>query len=68
VPTLDGRVSIKIPAGTSSGQKFRVRGHGLGKSGDLFVTVKIVVPDKISDAHKKLWENLARESNFNPRS
>ena len=67
VPTLDGKVNIKIPTGTASGQKLRVRGRGLGKSGDLLVTTKIVVPDKISDAQKKLWEQLARESKFNPR-
>jgi curved DNA-binding protein len=67
VPTLDGRVNIKIPAGTASGQKLRVRGRGLGKTGDLLVITKIVVPDKISDAQKKLWEQLARESKFNPR-
>ena len=68
VPTLDGRVSIKIPAGTASGQKLRVRGRGLGKEGDLFVVTKIVVPEKISDAQKKLWEQLAKESQFNPRA
>jgi curved DNA-binding protein len=67
VPTLDGRVSIKIPVGTLSGRKLRVRGRGLGKDGDLFVVTKIVVPEKISDAQKKLWEQLAKESNFNPR-
>ena len=67
VPTLDGKVNIKIPAGTASGQKLRVRGRGLGKSGDLLVTTKIVVPEKIFDAQKKLWEQLARESKFNPR-
>ncbi len=67
VPTLDGKVNIKIPAGTASGQKLRVRGRGLGKDGDLLVTTKIVVPGKISDAQKKLWEQLARESKFNPR-
>ena len=68
VPTLDGKVNIKIPAGTPSGQKLRVRGRGLGKDGDLFVVTKIVVPGKISDAQKKLWEQLARESKFNPRA
>jgi curved DNA-binding protein len=67
VPTLDGKVNIKIPAGTASGQKLRVRGRGLGKTGDLLVTAKIVVPNKISDSQKKLWEQLARESKFNPR-
>lgn len=67
VPTLDGRVSIKIPPGTASGQKLRVRGRGLGKSGDLLVVAKIVVPDKVTEAQKKLWEQLAHESKFNPR-
>ncbi|HEY2328340.1 MAG TPA: J domain-containing protein [Verrucomicrobiae bacterium] len=67
VPTLDGKVNIKIPAGTAGGQKLRVRGRGLGKEGDLFVVTKIVVPGKISDAQKKLWEQLAKESKFNPR-
>ena len=58
VPTLDGRVNIKIPAGTPSGQKLRVRGRGLaqrdGTHGDLMVVTKIVVPEKISDARKKI--------------
>ncbi|HEY1718516.1 MAG TPA: J domain-containing protein [Verrucomicrobiae bacterium] len=67
VPTLAGRVNIKIPAGTQSGQKLRVRGRGLPPSGDLIVVTKIVVPAKISDAEKKLWEQLKRESKFNPR-
>ena len=67
VPTLDGKVNIKIPAGTASGQKLRVRGRGLGKTGDLIVATKIVVPAKITDAQKKLWEQLAKESKFNPR-
>jgi curved DNA-binding protein len=72
VPTLDGRVNIKIPAGTASGQKLRVRGRGrlqrAGAHGDLFVVTKIVVPAKISEAQKKLWEQLARESKFDPRA
>jgi curved DNA-binding protein len=67
VPTLDGRVNIKIPAGTASGQKLRVRGRGLGHDGDLFVLTRIVVPRKLTEAQKKLWEQLARESKFNPR-
>lgn len=67
LPTLDGRVNIKIPAGTPSGQKLRVRGRGLGKSGDLIVVTKIVVPAKVTEAQKKLWEQLAHESKFNPR-
>jgi curved DNA-binding protein len=71
VPTLDGRVNIKIPAGTASGQKLRVRGRGLhnreGGHGDLFVVTRIVFPPKISEAQKKIWSQLAHESSFNPR-
>jgi curved DNA-binding protein len=71
VPTVEGRVSIKIPPGTQSGQKLRVRGRGLplrdGGKGDLIVATKIAVPVKMSDAEKKLWEQLKRESKFNPR-
>jgi curved DNA-binding protein len=71
VPTLDGRVNIKIPAGTSSGQKLRVRGRGLmqreGTRGDLLVVTRIVFPPKITEAQKKIWSQLAHESNFNPR-
>ena len=67
VPTLDSTVNIKIPAGTASGQKLRVRGRGLGKNGDLIIVTKMVVPGKISEAQKKLWEQLAKESKFNPR-
>lgn len=71
VPTLTGHVNIKIPAGTQSGQKLRVRSRGLpnrnGSTGDLFVVTKIVAPAEISDAEKKLWEQLKRESHFRPR-
>jgi curved DNA-binding protein len=71
VPTLEGRVNIKIPPGTQNGQKLRVRGRGLpqrgGTNGDLIVVTRIEVPQKISDAERKLWDELARESKFNPR-
>jgi curved DNA-binding protein len=67
VPTLNGHVHIKIPAGTQTGQKLRVRDHGLGKKGDLYVVTKIAVPSKISDGEKKIWEQLKSESKFNPR-
>ena len=71
VPTLDGQVKIKIAAGTQNGQKLRVRGRGLvqldGPRGDLIVVTSVVLPGKISEAEKKLWEQLARDSNFHPR-
>jgi curved DNA-binding protein len=71
VPTLDGHVNIKIPAGTHTGQKLRVRGRGLpqrdGSSGDLIVVTRIEVPATVSESERKLWEQLARESQFKPR-
>jgi len=71
VPTLDGRVGIKIPPGTQNGQKLRVRGRGLPQRdsarGDLIVIAQIAVPSKVTDTEKKLWEQLARESHFKPR-
>ena len=70
VPTLEGPVNIRIPPGTQSGQLLRVRGRGLGKEGsrgDLLVAARVQIPDRVSDAGRKLWEQLARESDFNPR-
>jgi curved DNA-binding protein len=71
VPTLDGEVSIKIPPGTQAGQRLRVRGQGLrdrdGKRGDLFVVTRVEVPARVSERERSAWEQLARESKFNPR-
>lgn len=72
VPTLDGKVNIKIPPGTQNGQKLRVRGRGLtaraGERGDLIVLMRIEVPTQVSDAERDLWKKLANESNFSPRA
>lgn len=64
VPTLDGVVTLKIPAGTDSGRTFRVRGRGApraggGGQGDLLVTVQVAVPQKLSRTQKKLLEDFA---------
>jgi curved DNA-binding protein len=71
VPTLSGRLNIKIPPGTQNGQKLRVRGRGLsrheGGSGDLIVVAQVQVPARVTDRERTLWEQLARESNFKPR-
>ena len=69
-PTLDGRVSIRIPPGTQTGQRLRVRGRGLGKEGqrgDLYVVARIQVPERIGNAERDLWERLRDGSSFNPR-
>lgn len=63
VPTLNGGVRLKVPAGTPSGKIFRVRGKGVtperGRTGDLLVTVQVTVPTKVSKEEKKLLEELA---------
>jgi curved DNA-binding protein len=71
VPTLDGQVEMTIPPGTSSGQKFRLRDKGLGRGsskGDLYARAMIKVPKSLSDEEKKIWEQLAEQSSFSPRS
>lgn len=62
VPTLEGSVSLKIPAGTPSGRTFRARGRGVPAStgaGDLLVTVEVEVPKKMDDSHREAVEALA---------
>lgn len=73
VPTLDGSIKLRIPAGTENGQTLRVRGKGLpkgktGERGDFYVVIHLVLPTKISDAERELWEKLRSSSNFNPRA
>jgi len=71
VPTLDGPVEMKIPVGAQGGQRLRLRGQGLnrrgGGRGDQYVKLKIVVPSKLTDKEKDLFERLAAESRFNAR-
>ena len=73
VPTLEGSVKLRVPAGTTSGQELRIRGHGLpkGKGGeraDLYAVIQVQVPTEVSATEKSLWEELSRASRFNPRS
>lgn len=71
VPTLEGRVNIRIPPGTQSGTKLRVRGRGLpspnGTPGDLIVVTRVDVPTQVSDSERELWKKLAAQSGYNPR-
>jgi curved DNA-binding protein len=71
VDTPDGEAKVKVPAGTSSGRRLRLRGRGLpnprGKPGDLFAEVRIVVPRELSAQERRLFEELAAESSFDPR-
>jgi curved DNA-binding protein len=71
VPTVDGKVSMTIPPGTQSGQTFRLRGKGMpigvASHGDMLVTTRVVVPTRLTEKEKRLFEELARESRFQPR-
>ena len=66
VPTLDGDVSLKIPAGTNSGKTFRLRGKGMPnprkpkQRGNLLATIQIQVPQKLSARERELFDELAR--------
>jgi curved DNA-binding protein len=73
VPTLEGSIKLKVPAGTEDSHQLRVRGRGLpkgksGERGDFFVTVNIVLPTHVSDEERQLWEQLRRVSNFKPNA
>lgn len=71
VQTLDGQVEMRIPPGTNSGQRFRLRNKGLGRDnnkGDQLVRAVIQTPKTLSNEEKELWEKLAQVSNFNPRN
>lgn len=74
VPTMDGFVTLTIPPGTSSGAKLRLRGKGLParkageEPGDLFARVAIAVPKTLSDAERKLYEQLKETSTHHPRA
>lgn len=70
VPTPDGPVDLKIPAGTVAGKKMRLRGRGIpGKSpGDLYVVPGITLPPADNDAAKDLYRKMEKELAYNPRS
>ena len=71
VDTPGGEAKVKVPAGTSSGRRIRLRGRGLpnpqGKAGDLYAEARIMVPARLSRAERRLFEQLAAESDFDPR-
>jgi DnaJ-class molecular chaperone len=70
VPTLDGAVELAIPAGTSSGRTFRLKGKGMpgkGGAGDLLVVVRIVLPDRGDDALSELMRAWRDGRPYDPR-
>jgi len=70
VPTLNGDVRLKVPAGTRSGQRLRLSGRGMpasGGAGNFYVQLQVVLPTVLSDAERALYEQLAKLSDFDPR-
>ncbi len=69
----DGTIKMSIPAGVQTGARLRLRKRGfplkkeLGR-GDVFVEIRIVIPAKLSDAEREVYERLASVSTFNPRA
>jgi curved DNA-binding protein len=71
VPTLEGKKRVKVPPGSSTGRKLRLRGEGFpgprGGRGDLYAVLKVEVPKKPTPEERELFERLAQVSKFNPR-
>jgi curved DNA-binding protein len=71
VKTLSGSVKLKIPAGSSTGRRIRLKGKGYpdgrGDFGDLYAEIKIMVPEELSERERQLFEELAEISTFKPR-
>ena len=67
-----GPITVRVPPGSSSGRRLRLKGQGMpqpgGKPGDLFAKVKIMVPPHPTDRERELFEQLKRESSYDPRS
>ena len=70
VPTLDGMVTMKLPPGSPTGMKMRLRERGLrteANRGDEIVTVRVVVPQEVTDRERHLFRQLRDISHFRPR-
>ena len=72
IPTLEGTASLNIPPGTQGGSRLRLSGKGLpdksGSRGDIFVNLRMAIPDHPTPREKALFEQLAKESTFRPRT
>lgn len=73
VPSLNGRIEMKIPAGTQSARKFRLKGKGIQKlggygHGDQIIVIKVVTPEKLSPERQELFEKLRELDHNNPNA
>jgi curved DNA-binding protein len=67
VKTLNGSVKLRIPPGSSTGRKIRLRGKGFPArdgEGDLYAEIRVMVPETLTPRERELFEELARESSF----
>jgi curved DNA-binding protein len=68
IPALDGTTSLRVPAGTVSGSRLRLKGLGLpreeGGRGDLYAVIRVQVPSEVGPEERAAWEELARVSKF----
>ncbi len=71
IDTPGGEAKVKVPAGSSSGRRLRLRDRGLpnprGQAGDLYAEVRIVVPHRLTEKERTLFAELAAVSRFDPR-
>lgn len=69
VPTPTGKVDLKVPAGSETGRKLRLKGRGIpgNTPGDLYVVLQIVTPPGDTEKAKAFYQNMAREFAFKPR-
>ncbi|HIG65960.1 MAG TPA: J domain-containing protein [Methyloprofundus sp.] len=70
IPTPAGKVDLTIPAASSSGKRMRLKGRGIPAkiAGDFYITLEIILPDKLNEREKSLYQALQQESgSFNPR-
>ena len=71
IDTPGGETKVRVPPGTSSGKRLRLRGRGLpnprGTPGDLYAEAKIMVPPRLTDEERRLFEQLPAVSTFDPR-
>jgi curved DNA-binding protein len=71
VDTPGGEAKVRVPAGSSTGRRLRLKGRGMpnpkGPPGDLYAEVAVMVPKKATGAERRLFEELSRVSDFDPR-
>jgi curved DNA-binding protein len=71
MPTLTGKIQLRVPANSQTGQQLRIRGKGLiGKinNGDLYAVLKVVMPSGLNNDTKRQWEVLSKAAAFDPRA